>query len=250
MILPQSPTKAPKCRQKAANYRGMQVCALFRLGIHHCKSVKLINLLTCTRWPVLFASPRDAPATYNFLHYGSIVFVSLELPGEGSVSRRNSRLSQPETVSSFETVGSIVSQPLEFRLGGSQLPGSNGIGKSAGLMRAIAERLVCGVPTTAEPNGGPTSQAKGFSLGIKNFEIAFHADGSIVIDSNFRGHHFFLLDNRKYAHTAVQRQAQMRSAPARPGRFSSRHSNLRRRISILERTDQPRRTTQGCRPSG
>src|SRR6266550_2336664 len=190
MILPQSPTKAPKCRQKAANYRGMQVCALFRLGIHHCKSVKLINLLTCTRWPVLFASPRDAPATYNFLHYGSIVFVSLELPGEGSVSRRNSRLSQPDTVSSFETVGSIVSQPLEFRLGGSQLPGSNGIGKSAGLMRAIAERLVCGVPTTAEPNGGPTSQAKGFSLGIKNFEIAFHADGSIVIDSNFRGHHF------------------------------------------------------------
>src|SRR6266480_1200471 len=135
--------------------------------------------------------PRETPPTTdNFLNFGSIVFVSLELPGEGSVSRRNSRLSQPETVSSFETVGSIVSQPLEFRLRGSQLPGSNGIGESAGLMGAVAERLVCGVPTTAEPNGGPTSQAKGFSLGIKNFEIAFHADGSIVIDSNFRGHHF------------------------------------------------------------
>jgi hypothetical protein len=58
-------------------------------------------------------------------------------------------------------------------------------------MRAIAERLVCGVPATAEPDGGPFSQAKGFSLGVKNFEIAFHAYGSVVIDSNFRGRHFF-----------------------------------------------------------
>jgi hypothetical protein len=58
-------------------------------------------------------------------------------------------------------------------------------------MRAIAERLVCGVPATAEPDGSPSSQAKGFSLGIKDFEIAFHAYGSVVIDSNFRGRHFF-----------------------------------------------------------
>jgi hypothetical protein len=47
------------------------------------------------------------------------------------------------------------------------------------------------VPATAEPDGSPASQAKGFSLGINNFKIAFHAYGSVVIDSNFRGRHFF-----------------------------------------------------------
>src|ERR1700719_3094204 len=73
--------------------------------------MKLNSLLTYTTWVVLAGSSRDAPTSYNFLKYGSIVFVSLELPGEGSVSRRNSRLSQPETVSTLETVGILVSQP-------------------------------------------------------------------------------------------------------------------------------------------
>src|SRR5258708_39906346 len=42
---------------------------------------------------------------------GTIVFVSLELPGGWPVSARFSRLSQPETVSKFETVGSWVQAP-------------------------------------------------------------------------------------------------------------------------------------------
>jgi hypothetical protein len=58
-------------------------------------------------------------------------------------------------------------------------------------MRAIAEGLVCGMPATAEPDGRPAGQAKGLSFGIKDLKVAFHPDGTVVIDSNFRGRHFF-----------------------------------------------------------
>jgi hypothetical protein len=47
------------------------------------------------------------------------------------------------------------------------------------------------MPATAEPDGRPAGQAKGLSLGIKNLKVAFHPDGTVVIDSNFRGRHFF-----------------------------------------------------------
>jgi hypothetical protein len=58
-------------------------------------------------------------------------------------------------------------------------------------MRAIAEGLVCRVTASAEPDGRPAGQAKGLSLRIKDLEVAFHADGTVVIDSNFRSRHFF-----------------------------------------------------------
>jgi hypothetical protein len=58
-------------------------------------------------------------------------------------------------------------------------------------MRAITEGLVCGVPATAQPDGRPARQTKGLSFRIKDLEVAFHADGSVVIDSNFRGRHSF-----------------------------------------------------------
>jgi hypothetical protein len=58
-------------------------------------------------------------------------------------------------------------------------------------MRAIAEGLVCGVPAAAEADGRPSGQAKGLSFRIKDFEVSFHSDGSVVIDRNFRGRHFF-----------------------------------------------------------
>src|SRR6266576_2682597 len=118
--------------------------------------------------------------------------------------------------------GLIVSQPLGFRLWGRQLPGGNGIGESAGLMRAIAERLVCGVPATAEPDSGPSSQAKWFSLGIKNFEIAFHAYGSIVIDSNFRGRHFFSWTTGSMP--ILPCSDKLKSDAPRPGRCASHHA--------------------------
>jgi len=58
-------------------------------------------------------------------------------------------------------------------------------------VRAIAEGLVCGVPAAAETDGRPASQAEGFSFRIEDLEVAFYADRSVVIHSNFRGRHFF-----------------------------------------------------------
>jgi len=57
-------------------------------------------------------------------------------------------------------------------------------------MGTITERLVCGVPATAKPDRGPASQAKQSTLWIKNLKVAFYADGTVVIDRNFRGCHF------------------------------------------------------------
>src|SRR5712692_8026829 len=54
---------------------------------------------------------RDAATIYNFADYDAIIFVSLELPGGRPVSERNSRLSQPETISKFETSGDGGPEP-------------------------------------------------------------------------------------------------------------------------------------------
>jgi len=51
------------------------------------------------------------------------------------------------------------------------------------------------VSATAEPNRGPSCQAKGLSFRIDDLKVAFDADGSIVIDRNFRSRHFFSCSN-------------------------------------------------------
>src|SRR6266478_7730090 len=100
-------------------------------------------------------------------------------------------MSHPETVSPVEGRWKLVPIALQLRLWGRQLPGCHRIGEPAGLMGAVAERLVCGVPATAKRYGRPTSQAKGFAFRIDNLEVAFDADRSVVIDCNFRCRHFF-----------------------------------------------------------
>jgi len=57
---------------------------------------------------------RDDATGYNFADYDAIIFVSLELPGGWPVSHGNPILSQPETVSRFETVGAQASAPASF----------------------------------------------------------------------------------------------------------------------------------------
>jgi len=47
------------------------------------------------------------------------------------------------------------------------------------------------VPATAKPDRGPPGQAKGLSFGIKDLEVAFYPDRSVVIHSYSRGRHFF-----------------------------------------------------------
>jgi hypothetical protein len=58
-------------------------------------------------------------------------------------------------------------------------------------MGTIAERFVCGMTAAAEPNGRPTCQAKWLAIRIKNLELAFDADGTVVIDSDLCGRHLF-----------------------------------------------------------
>jgi hypothetical protein len=56
---------------------------------------------------------------------------------------------------------------------------------------AIAEGLVGGMTAAAEPYGCPAGQAERLSFGIKDLELAFDADRTVVIDRYFRGRHFF-----------------------------------------------------------
>src|SRR5258706_7221734 len=104
--------------------------------------------------------------------------------------RAKFKLSQPETVSRFETVRKC-SEALELGLRGRQLPSSHGIREPASLVGTVTERLVCGMPTATKPDGGPASQSKRPSFGIKNLKFAFYANGTVVIDRNPRGCHFF-----------------------------------------------------------
>jgi hypothetical protein len=58
-------------------------------------------------------------------------------------------------------------------------------------MRTIAEGLVRGVPAAAETDDRPAGQTEGFAFRIEYLELALNPNGSVVIDSNSRGRHFF-----------------------------------------------------------
>jgi hypothetical protein len=49
------------------------------------------------------------------------------------------------------------------------------------------------VPTPAKTDGGAPGEAEGLALRIDNLEIAFHADGPVVVHRYFRRCHFFSL---------------------------------------------------------
>ena len=80
---------------------------------------------------------------------------------------------------------------LQLRLWRGQLAGGDRIGESTGLVRTVAERLISGMPATAESDCCPASQPEGFALGIKDFEITFYADRSVMVDCNSSGGHLF-----------------------------------------------------------
>jgi hypothetical protein len=58
-------------------------------------------------------------------------------------------------------------------------------------MRAIAKRLVGRMTTAAKTDRGTPGESEGLTLRIDNLEIAFHADGPVVIDRDFSRRHFF-----------------------------------------------------------
>jgi hypothetical protein len=47
------------------------------------------------------------------------------------------------------------------------------------------------MPTAAKPDGGPASQSKRSAFRIENLKLAFYADGTVVVNSDLRGRHFF-----------------------------------------------------------
>jgi hypothetical protein len=62
-------------------------------------------------------------------------------------------------------------------------------------MRTVAERLVCGVPASAEADHRTPGETKRIAQRIDNFKVALNPDGSVVINRNFRGCHLFSLSN-------------------------------------------------------
>jgi len=52
-------------------------------------------------------------------------------------------------------------------------------------MGAVTEGFIGGLAAAAKANGTTSRQAKGFASGIDDFEVAFDADGAVVIDSDF-----------------------------------------------------------------
>jgi len=98
-----------------------------------------------------------------------IVFVSLELPVEGLVSSGYSRLSQLETVSTFENSSRVSPlYPLQLRLWRGQLPSSHEIGESGGLCASHHKRAcLAECPQRQRPIVVRPAKPKGLSLGIK-----------------------------------------------------------------------------------
>jgi len=55
-------------------------------------------------------------------------------------------------------------------------------------MRSVAKRFVGGLAAAAQTDRGTTAQAERLALRVDDFNFAFHADGSIVIDDDFSWH--------------------------------------------------------------
>jgi hypothetical protein len=58
--------------------------------------------------------------------------------------------------------------------------------KAGFAVGAVAKGLVLRVTTAAESNRGPTGQVKWAPARVANRELAFHSDGAVVVDDDFR----------------------------------------------------------------
>ena len=86
-------------------------------------------------------------------------------------------MSQLETVSTFETArSSFLGVSLQLRFWRGQLPSSHSIGESTGLVGAVTEWLVCGVPTAAQTDDGASRKTERLSLRIYDLEVSFYTN--------------------------------------------------------------------------
>jgi hypothetical protein len=83
---------------------------------------------------------------------------------------------------------------------------------------AVAEWLVCGVPTAAETDDGTSRKAERLSLRINDLEVSFYPYRSVVIDCYFRGRHFLSLRTESMPILPAHGQAQMH--PVSPYHFA------------------------------
>src|SRR5437588_12550175 len=90
-----------------------------------------------------------------------------------------------------EEFGSPECFESHLRLGRREIARDDGVGEPRGLVRAVAEGLICGVAAAAQRNGGLSRQPEGFPLRIHNFKIALHAYDYVVPDGDLSFRHFF-----------------------------------------------------------
>ena len=53
-------------------------------------------------------------------------------------------------------------------------------------VRAIAKRLVLGLPAPAQPDGGPSGEVERLSFRVVNRELAFDLNRAVVVDGDLR----------------------------------------------------------------
>jgi hypothetical protein len=73
--------------------------------------------------------------------------------------------------------------------------------KTLSLVRPVAERRICGVPTTAETQARASAKAKGLTCLIDDLEIPIHAQRTIVVYGYFCSSQEFLQDFEKTLRT-------------------------------------------------
>src|SRR6266446_2295445 len=118
----------------------------------------------------------------------------MELPIKRVVSRSNGKPSQDETVSFLRALPS----GLDFWLGCGKFACDDSIVEITSLVRAIAEGLVGRVSAAAQADDGAPGKAKRPALRIDNFELAFHPNGSIIVDGYLGTRHLVLRKEREH----------------------------------------------------
>jgi hypothetical protein len=68
------------------------------------------------------------------------------------------------------------------------------VAEAACLVGAVAEWLIGGLAAAAKAQGGTPRQSERATFGIYELEVAFDADGAIVVHSDFGCRQFSLLD--------------------------------------------------------
>ena len=82
-----------------------------------------------------------------------------------------------------------VQLALKFGFWGREFASDDCIGKSGSFVGAVAKRLVLGMATAAKRDGSAPSEPERLALRVDNFEVAFDADRSVGVNSDFGCRH-------------------------------------------------------------